>query len=495
MTDVVNLLNHARMLGSAGKAPESLACFSKVLAVEPSNSEALHFSAVLIADTTDGLERALLLINRSLLATEDNAIFLTNKAIILQRLERFSEALVFLERALKLRKNYFPALLNYGHIHKSKKDYSAASSFYERAIAVLPSDMSPYEHLSFCYSYPENLSRRCVALERARLIDPKNADVGFGLGAYYLLSGRFAEGWDLFENRWHASHVRDDSRYSKFLDLAAPVFNAEEPAGPVFIWSEQGIGDEVMFSSLIPEFMVRFEVEVILQVDSRLEGIANRSLPGVKVISRGQVPSAGSYRTHLPSGDLPRLLRRSLESFSGGASRFLVADPLRVQTFRQTLFKVGKPIVGLSWYSSNGPTRCVPLAELAIAIRRFDVTVVNLQYGDHSAEIESVERSIGGQVFDFSRVDCRGDIEGLLALIECCDLVISIGNATVHFSGASGVPTLALLPYFPGWRWLSRGERSLWYRSVRLIRQKQVGSWDSAIEKVERELECRFQKI
>jgi Tfp pilus assembly protein PilF len=492
---MIALLREAREFGRSGRSLEAMQCYSRTLALEPDIAEALHFIGVLEAELTLDYQKSLSWIDRALHLVRTTPYFLTNKAIILQRVQRFDEALTCLEEALRLDSMFALAILNCGHVYRSKKKFEKAINFYEKVVALLPSDLAAYEHLSFCYSYPEGLELRCRVLERARFIDPANADVGFSLGAYYLLSGNFSEGWDLFENRWCASHVRDDPRYSKPLRLIVPAFDPSAPIGPVFIWSEQGVGDEIMFSSLITEFIDKFGVSVILQVDSRLEPVLARSLPGISVIQKGVSLPAELYRAHLPSGDLPRLLRRTKDSFSGGTGCFLVADTDRVRTLSSRLSASGKPVVGLSWHSSNGETRCIPLLEVVSLLRCYDVSIVNLQYGNHSVEIQSVEDIVGGAFFEDTGVDCQNDLDGLLALMKCCDIVISVGNATVHLAGAAGVPTLALLPHFPGWRWLSHGDRSLWYRSVKLFRQGQPGDWASVINLIDAELANRFSRV
>jgi hypothetical protein len=70
--------------------------------------------------------------------------------------------------------------------------------------------------------------------------------------------------------------------------------------------------------------------------------------------------------------------------------------------------------------------------------------------------------------------------------------VISIGNSTVHLAGALGVKTWALLPFFPGWRWLHDGEKNLWYRSVRLLRQHQAGDWSVVLNTIKHDLNQQF---
>jgi ADP-heptose:LPS heptosyltransferase len=72
-------------------------------------------------------------------------------------------------------------------------------------------------------------------------------------------------------------------------------------------------------------------------------------------------------------------------------------------------------------------------------------------------------------------------LEGLAGLIEACDEVVSVGNATAHLAGALGKKTLVLLPYVAGWRWLHEGDRCPWYDSVILLRQKAQADWDEVL--------------
>ena len=73
-------------------------------------------------------------------------------------------------------------------------------------------------------------------------------------------------------------------------------------------------------------------------------------------------------------------------------------------------------------------------------------------------------------MWECGEVDNREDLDGLAALIEACDEVVSIGNATAHLAGALGKRTTVLLPEAPSWRWLAQGETTPWYGNVGLLR-------------------------
>ena len=81
------------------------------------------------------------------------------------------------------------------------------------------------------------------------------------------------------------------------------------------------------------------------------------------------------------------------------------------------------------------------------------------------------------------------DFESTSGLVAEMDCVVSVDTSVLHLCGALGVPVLGLLAYVPDWRWLLEREDSPWYRSVRLIRQPQLGDWDGVIKRVVEYLE------
>ena len=75
------------------------------------------------------------------------------------------------------------------------------------------------------------------------------------------------------------------------------------------------------------------------------------------------------------------------------------------------------------------------------------------------------------------------DIDGLAALIEACDLVITISNTTAHLAGALGKPVFLLLPYSQGrlWYWQTQRSNTLWYPGMRVFRQQTPGDWAGVV--------------
>ena len=124
-----------------------------------------------------------------------------------------------------------------------------------------------------------------------------------------------------------------------------------------------------------------------------------------------------------------------------------------------------------------------------------NVALLNLQYGEVDEEIREFTKSTGIEVLQSSSVDLREDLDGLAALIELCDLVVSTSNVTIHMAGALGKDSWVLLPFAANFWWLIERTDSLWYPTVRLYRQKSLQDWSEILEVIRSDLDQRFDKL
>ena len=92
-------------------------------------------------------------------------------------------------------------------------------------------------------------------------------------------------------------------------------------------------------------------------------------------------------------------------------------------------------------------------------------------------------------VFRIADSDRPEDFLEYAAIISNCDLVITTGSTVSHLAASIGIPTWVLLPTIPEWRWGLESELCPWYRSVRLFRQSEQGSWDKVMRRVAMELQ------
>jgi ADP-heptose:LPS heptosyltransferase len=175
------------------------------------------------------------------------------------------------------------------------------------------------------------------------------------------------------------------------------------------------------------------------------------------------------------------------------AEKFLAASLERVEETQKFINKKdGEFILGVSWASAApriGDHKSIALDELRPILSMPGVRPVLLQYGDH-------QKALMDYVFKYKQpfdmvpdLNLKDDMEGLAALIESCDAVLTVSNATAHLAGALGKKTY-LLDSNKLWFWNNRTTRqSLWYPSISVYpRTNVVTPWTEQVEQIHKDM-------
>ena len=330
--------------------------------------------------------------------------------------------------------------------------YEEAIEWAEKAIALRPDCGLSHYNLANAQRELGRVPEAIENYENALRLKPDHAKTVWNLGICHLLAGNFQEGWQLFEQREDAQEVFFD-RY------AQPRWNGSSLAGKtIVVHAEQGIGDEILFGSCFPD-LIPLAKRCIFVCDPRLERLLTRSFPQAGVYghlrrknwSPPELPEL--FDVQIPAGSLPLYFRSSLESFPR-RERFLTVDPGLLAKWRERLAALGPELkIGISWRAGGKPLesrkRTIPLDRWAEIFAIPGTRFINLQYGDASADIAAAKAQLGVEIHDWEDADPLIDIDGFAAKIAALDLVISVGNATVHVAGAVGTPAWRCCRKFP----------------------------------------------
>jgi tetratricopeptide (TPR) repeat protein len=323
--------------------------------------------------------------------------------------------------------------------------------------------------------------------------NPNDPNRRFPRATIHLLNERFADGWDdyAFRNLSSTKHLR----MLPFRQWAGEPLQGKT----ILVLADQGLGDQVMFASCLPDLLERCAARVIVEVNSRAAKTIERSFSGCQVIPTRQdngfewIRALGTIDYFIPIGDLPQQFRRARKDFPQHEG-YLRADMARVQHWRVRLDALGsRPKIGISWRGGTEHTRTVlrtinveALHELVAAC---DADWVSLQYGDVSADLVAAS-TLGMDLHHWP--EAIKDLDEFAALISALDLVVTVCNTTVHYAGALGQPVLVMAPRIPEWRYGLRSTVMPWYPSSRLYRQALDGDWTEPINAVSMELRARF---
>lgn len=308
-------------------------------------------------------------------------------------------------------------------------------------------------------------------------LDPNHSGYRFNLGLSLLTLGDLEEGWDLYE------HGRRLHRADPLRRYNAPEWQGEPVAGKtLYLWEEQGVGDTLLYGAMIADLLAR-GARCILECDPRLAPLFRRSFPGLDVAPTGPFADMAlggrRFDFHAPLGSIGRFLRPILAAFPPPRP-FLKADPEKVARFHAQLASLGpEPKIGISWRSASASysEKSIPLTEWGSILSAPNRRFVALQYGDCQAELAEAAARFGTHVFEPPGLDRFRDLDGLAALVQACDAVVTVSNVTANIAGALGRPTLLLLGPATLWYWFQDREDSPWYANMRLLRAAQAGSW------------------
>jgi len=443
----LGVLNHAR-----GLYDQAIESYHRVLESTPNHTQSILNQGVAFKELGN-LDAALNCFDLAIELDPKSAQGFFNRALVLKQLGDLQGALGAYDAALSIRTNFSEAWLNKGVVMMEMRLVPDAISCYDQAI-------------SQSAGFHEALENKGSAL---------------------LTLGRYAQGWDLYESRWHKKRARGARR-----DFGSPAWAGSESleGKTILLWAEQGLGDTLQFCRYVRE-VAELGATVFLEVQAPLV----RLMQGIEGIDR--ILSSGS---HVPSVDfhcslmsLPHAFKTTIETIPC-PTRYIQAEPAAVLRWQERLGERDRLRVGLVWSGGFRPAqpelwkvnerRNIPL-RMFEALGDLPIDYFSLQKGQ-SAELELstlIQNRWPGPVM-VNLSDQLTDFAETAALIEQLDLVISVDTSTAHLAAAMGKPTWILNRYDSCWRWMMDRTDSPWYSSARLYRQSTPGNWIEVLNRV-----------
>ncbi|MBF0380936.1 MAG: tetratricopeptide repeat protein [Magnetococcales bacterium] len=478
-----NLGNSLKELGEFASA---IAYFKQTLTINP-NYAAAYNSIGSIQQITGELEEAVASYKKALVIDDNYALAHYNLGNALKEQKQFAGAIASYQRSITIDPNYVDAHNNLGNIYKETGRYKEASSCYNRAISIKPDYAESYSNLGANFLEQCKLDEAIIKYKKAITIQPDNAKTHYNLSLAQLLTGNFKEGLQNFKWRWQT----DQFEAKRYLQQKTALWQGEPLSGKnMLVWSEQGIGENIIFSSMLPE-LINKGANIVVECDNRLAPIFLRSFPSIRCTPRGDPAiyhsQLSQYDYIIPFGDLCSQLRKDIGSFPAQPFH-LVADQEKTEKLRNR-YKQNRDVklIGLAWYSKNpscSQKKSIKLMQLQSLFKIPNTIFVDLQYGDTSDERSEFSKQTGLNIIHDDTIDQMQDLDSFAAQTAAMDLVITISNSTSHMAGGLGVPSLLMLGPPPIWYWMMEGDRSLWYQTTRIFRQKPDEGWDRVIKDV-----------
>ena len=334
-------------------------------------------------------------------------------------------------------------------------------SSLKRSILIDPEHGNSYQAISVMF-------QRCGALKKAyffatitKLIFPNIGGSPHLLWETCFALGQADKGW----KHW-AKRFEYDGAVERYGLPTTRWPQTEKLNGKLLVCSEQGVGDEILYLSCLPDLLKEHKA-IVVECDKRWGPIFRRSFPEIIVVPR-QVKFVGEdslfydyneitrkYKIggYVLCGDLPKIFRYDLKTPKNG-SGFLRSNPQRRQFYSEYLNKTPEQkIVGICWKSGFAPSwpsiypRLCDLLEFLPNDK--NLRLISLQYGQNCREISSETRDTD-RLETIPDLDQVEDLEGVAAFISSLDLVISASTTVLHLACALGVKTIST--YYPNFR-------------------------------------------
>jgi ADP-heptose:LPS heptosyltransferase len=118
----------------------------------------------------------------------------------------------------------------------------------------------------------------------------------------------------------------------KAISTLKPLWDGAPRSNRLFIWAEQGIGDQILYLSMLAD-LDRYPQAKIVSMDKKLVPIFQRSFPNIKFVDKDISISNEDYDEQIPISSLGGLFRKNWKSFKNATFPYLLDNKYKTSKF------------------------------------------------------------------------------------------------------------------------------------------------------------------
>ena len=506
---ILTILSHA--LVQLGVREHAIHVLQRALEFHEPNAELI--SVMLTLSLEMGMFDVAHKLGQQLILLEpNNPTHYVNLATAYSGLNKYDESIAMLQQTLPL----FPESSDLWNVLatqvRERNGVDAADIFFEEALRLNPTDPKILSNYSISFVQRGMFDKALELSMRAVEIQPEQSEPNISIGQINFLKGDLKTGWKAYEHRLDA---RRKQNQTQIYTHGVETWEGQDLGGKtLFVTSEQGIGDEVMFGNFLPFLYERAE-KLVIGCDRRLVSLYQRRFPDATVdfhIDQFQQGYRYRYFPHvqkamkegelkidyaIPVASSAKFDWVATSEIKAHSAGFLKPDPEREAEFRKQMGAISnKPKVGLAWRSGIITQQRAylysPLESLSPLLAHADkVDFINLQYGEVTAELQQIKELHGVDVHVLEGVDLKADIEANIAIAANCDMVVSSNSAPGMFALSSGRPTIATSPVLPWWCFGTDG-RVPFAAEAECVVGKETVDWAEIMQRVADKVAARL---
>jgi tetratricopeptide (TPR) repeat protein len=482
------LSNFGTALKKVGRQQEAIAVYRHILSLEPGHRQANVNLGSLYIETRQ-YTKAIDLLTRAAAQDPNDPLILNNLGLACHRTDRLEMAIRAFEAAIKIAPDHAKTFHNLGNVYLDLNDMGATAACYRKALDLTPNDAEAHCNLGKLYLEGLDPDRALRHFRASAAINPDDAEVWMNIAKTALMLGDFETGWRHFRWRFKVKNSR--------ITIFPHRYRIPRWDGSSFrkrrllVHCEQGLGDTIQFSRLLPLVKARGG-RITFQVQASLLPLY-QDFPGIDTLQvlTDRAPASIEADCYIPLMDLPELLNLSLDTIPA-VSPYLFAD-LRMTLDWRRHYNTHRLKIGIVWagnplHKRDAQRSCrleyfLPMA----AMEHVRLYSLKKEVSDQERRLLSERNELIHLGDDFKT------FAETAAAVHNLDLIITADTSMAHLAGAMGKPTWLMLNYLPDWRWMLERTDSPWYPSMRLFRQPAPGDWQSVFEALGRALQAHVQ--
>ena len=398
-----------------------------------------------------------------------------NLGKILFDLEDIDGAYLKFKKAYKINKNDYKTLINIGNILRLKDKNYYSITAYKKALTIKNNETEIFSNICIAYSRVKDFNNALKYYDMVKKTNITNPSLNLSMSYLYLYKNEFSKAWALFDSR-----IQNRRFFKKNFDKETinNILNNKKDFDrndKVLILREQGVGEEILFSSIYPD-LIKFTNNVTIESDPRLIKIFERSFNKNIFVKSGKYSIDSNqlkkFDVIIFAGSLCGKFRKNINDFP--RKNYLISDLNKDRVFSKLpIFDKNKLKIGISWKSKvsvYGNLKSLNLTNFKKLFKK-ERQFFNLQYGDVNKEIKDFNKE-KPLINCFDKVDLYNDFESCISLLKNLDVFVTISNSTAHIAGALGIKTILICPkksstYF---YWSNEKQLNPWYNNINILR-------------------------
>ena len=197
--------------------------YDSILSQFPTHPDSLHLRGLLgYQQGHYGL--AFDFIQQAIILDPSKPHYFFNKALVLEKEERWEEASSAYQEAIRLKPQYIEAWNNIGNVYRRQRAWEKAIAAYEEARKLKPQSADLLNNLGVVYKEKGDLNLALAQYQQATNLSPQHAEAHHNMGVVLKDQGRLND----------AAHA-----FQQALHLKPTYANAHYHLGLIFLWQQQ----------------------------------------------------------------------------------------------------------------------------------------------------------------------------------------------------------------------------------------------------------------